>query len=359
VAKADRDRADALIIEVVRGEIVESRHRVSVVMVDSDGRRRLAFGDMLEPIYLRSSAKPFQALPFVESGFADQLELGSRQLAIICASHSGTDEHAEVVRGILGRIGLTEGNLRCGTHTPFDSDTANRLLRQGEAPSPLRHNCSGKHAGMLLFSSALHAPPEEYLLQDGKVQGAILNAFSEMAEMPVQEVEVGIDGCSAPNFAVPLPAAALAYARLMDPYGFGEQRAEACRRIVHAMTSHPDMVAGKGKFDTQLMQVTKGQLLSKGGAEGYQAIGIPAARIPGGKAAGITLKVHDGDGGNRARSVVTLVLLGAMGILTADESAQLHGFDARPMFNFSQINIGELRMASESITRLQRAYDRI
>jgi L-asparaginase II len=359
VIQADRDRADALIIEVVRGEIVESRHRVSVVMVDSDGRRRLAFGDMLEPIYLRSSAKPFQALPFVEGGFADRLDLDPRELAIICASHSGTDEHAEVVRGILGRIGLTESSLRCGTHTPFDSDTANRLMKQGEDPSPLRHNCSGKHAGMLLFSNALHVPPDEYLLQEGEVQRAILKAFSEMAEVPVQEVEVGIDGCSAPNFAVPLPAAALAYARLMDPSGFSEQRAEACRRIVQAMTSHPDMVAGQGKFDTQLMQVAKGQLLSKGGAEGYQAIGIPPGRIPGGKSAGITLKVHDGDGGKRARSVVTLELLGTMGILTVDERAQLDGFDARPTFNFNQINIGELRMASESSTRLQRAYDRI
>jgi L-asparaginase II len=359
VNKADRDRVNVLIIEVVRGAIVESRHRVSVAIVDSDGRQRLAFGDMVERVYLRSSAKPFQALPFVEGGFADRYDLSSRQLAIICASHTGTDEHAEVVRGILGRIGLTESNLRCGTQTPSDSDTANRLMKLGEDPSPLRHNCSGKHAGMLLFSNALHTPPDEYLLQESDVQRAILKAFSEMAEVPAQNVEVGIDGCSAPNFAVSLPAAALAYARLMDPSGFGEQRVEACRRIVHAMTSHPDMVAGKGKFDTQLMQVTNGQLLSKGGAEGYQAMGIPSDRTPGGKAMGITLKVHDGDSGKRARSVVTLELLGALGILTADERAQLARFDARPMFNLSQIIIGEIRLASESRTRLQKAHDQI
>ncbi|TFH34741.1 MAG: asparaginase, partial [Anaerolineales bacterium] len=273
--------------------------------------------------------------------------------------HSGTDEHAELARTLLAKVGLTETSLQCGTHSPYDRATARRLLERGEPLSPLRHNCSGKHAGMLLLSHCLGENLDQYLQRTDKVQREILQAFSAMVGVAEQEVELGIDGCSAPNFAVTLPASALGYARLMDPSGLDEKRAGACSQIVRAMLSNPEMVAGAGEFDTLLMQVMKGRLLSKGGAEGYQAIGIPTGQLAHGKAAGITLKVHDGDGSKRARSVVCLALLSTLGLLASEEREQLSAFDARPLLNFSQTEVGTLRLASESMARLHLAYERI
>lgn len=349
----------ALCVEVVRGGVVESEHKISMAMVDVDGRHLLEFGDTSKPIFLRSSAKPFQALPFVEGGHADELGLTARQLSILCASHAGTDEHVALVRELLAIDGFSEDQLRCGVHTPYDRATAMRMLRQGEEWSTLRHNCSGKHAGMLLFSAAIGADLEGYLDRSGTVQQAIMAAFAEMTGIPSGEVVVGIDGCSAPNFAIPLPAAAHAYARLMDPSRLSEPRAAACRRIVRAMVDHPIMVSGEGRFDTELMQVVAGRLLAKGGAEGYQAIGVPQGSLLGHQAAGITLKAHDGDQGKRAVGLATLAVLRTLGLISPSEIGSMSAFDARPLYNFREIEVGEIRLAVESQARLSEAYERI
>jgi len=356
---SDREGSNALIIEILRGKVVESWHSVSLAAVDSHNRLRLAFGNMVDPVYMRSSAKPFQALPLVQKKIDLQHNLSTRQLALICASHAGTDEHAEVASSILKKVGFSETNLRCGTHTPFDESTANRLLRQSESLSALRHNCSGKHAGMLLLAQALEQDPETYLDTHQPVQGEILQAFSAMVGINEAEVELGTDGCSAPNFAIPLPAAALGYARLMDPSGLDAARADACRRITHAMLSNPDMVAGIGEFDTELMQAASGNILSKRGAEGYQALGISAATWPGGGAAGIVLKVHDGDGSKRARSVTCMTILRVLNLIIPEAQERLARFDQRPLSNFRQIEVGRIQIASESLDRLHEAYERI
>ena len=356
--KEHQNTTDALLVEVLRGEIVESRHRVSLALVDTSARQLLAFGTIDHPIYLRSSAKPFQALPLIETCAEDESGLSSRQLAIICASHSGADEHVAVVREIHGAAGLNEDHLQCGVHTPFDRITSERLIERGELLSPLRHNCSGKHTGMLLCALALKADLDTYLQPSHEVQRAILKAFSEMVAVAEQEVELGTDGCSAPNFAVPLPAAALGYARLLDPAPLPEARARACGRITQAMLAHPELVAGHGRFDTAIMQATQGRLLAKGGAEGYQAIGIPPGQILD-AALGLTLKVHDGDGSRRARSVATLAVLKACDLLSGQELAQLTAFDGRRLTNFRQLDTGSIRLSPESQARLQTAYDRI
>lgn len=354
-----REGARALSIEITRGKIVESRHQVSLAVVDSQMQLKLAFGDMNAPVYMRSSAKPFQALALIEKGFAGQLDLNLRQQALICASHAGMDEHAETALSILEKIGLTENHLQCGTHTPFDRITTQQLLVEGGTPSPLRHNCSGKHAGMLLLAHSLGEDIETYLNQGHQTQQVILQAFCEMLGIDKGKVELGTDGCSAPNFAVPLPAAAYGYARLMDPSSLDEERAQACKRIVQAMLSNPDMVAGAGEFDTELMKVSNGRILSKGGAEGYQALGITSSIWPDGGAAGIVLKVQDGDGAKRARSVASLAVLYALDLISREERKHLAGFDQRTLLNFRQIEIGEIRMASESLNRLHKAYERV
>lgn len=357
--KDTSEGASTLIVEVLRGDIVESQHRFSMAMVNGRGQTILTFGNTVEPIFFRSSAKPFQAIPLVEHGVLDDLDLNAQQLAVMCSSHSGTDEHADVVRSILEHAGFDEEDLQCGIHAPSDRATTERLLKQETKFSPLRHNCSGKHAGMLLLSRYLHEQKDRYLHPDGRVQGEILKAFSEMVGVSQNKIVVGIDGCSAPNFAVPLPDAAFGYARLMDPSDLGEKRATAVRRIVAAMLSCPEMVSGHGRFDTELMQSTKRRLLSKGGAEGYQAIGIPENVLQGGRAAGLVLKVHDGDLGKRARSVATLAILETLGLIKPDVSEQLSGYAERALFNYRGLEVGHIRLAGESRQRVQQAYERI
>lgn len=349
----------ALTVEIVRDGIVESEHKVSLALVDVDGRQLLGFGELTKPVFLRSSAKPFQVLPFVEGGHAEDMGISDKELSILCSSHSGTDEHAILVEAIMHRVDLVESHLLCGTHTPFGRDTAHRLIREAQAVTPLRHNCSGKHAGMLLFSIALGSKLEDYLLLSGNVQQRILEAFSTMVDVPIAEIGVGIDGCSAPNFAVSLPAAAFGFARLMDPSQLEERRTAACRRIVGAMIAHPEMVAGQGRFDTACMQTVRGRLLAKGGAEGYQAIGIPSGRLPSGASAGLTLKVHDGDAGKRALGPITIAVLNALGILSQSEKDSLSAFDERPLHNFSELVVGEIRLAEETRTQLLQSYERI
>jgi L-asparaginase II len=355
----DKQDSNELIIEVLRGKVVESRHRVSLAVVNSQRQLYLAFGDMTEPIFMRSSAKPFQALPIIEKGFALQLDLSPRQVALICASHAGTDEHAEVAASILAKMGLSETSLQCGTHTPYDRNTSRRLLIQGELPSALRHNCSGKHAAMILLARCLDEDIDNYLHPDHQVQREILKAFSEMVAIDQAEIELGTDGCSAPNFAVPLPAAAYGYACLMDPSHLNPPRKAACQQIVQVMLSHPEMVAGAGEFDTELMQASNGRILSKGGAEGYQALGITSGIRPEGGALGIVLKVHDGDGGKRARSVACLAVLRAMHLMSAQAHERLADFDRRNLYNFRKIGVGEIRLENESLDRLLEAYERV
>lgn len=331
-------------VDIIRGGIVESSHQFVAAVANIHGEVQEAWGNADLVTFLRSSAKPFQGMPLVESGAAAQFGLSEQELAIACASHAGTDDHIEVVHSILRKIGLSEADLRCGTHTPYDTNTSKKLIRAGEKPSPIRHNCSGKHAGMLVVARYLDAPTSTYLEPDHPIQVRILDNFAEMVSMAADDIIVGIDGCSAPNFAVPIRNAATAYAHLMDPGQFSTEKADSCRTIVKAMTAYPEMVSGEGRFDTLLMQVTAAQLLSKGGAEGFQGIGIPPNSLGSGSPAlGVALKVLDGDLESRARPVAAIAVLEALGVLSAGEREQLKQFDSRPIQNQSGLQVGEIR----------------
>jgi L-asparaginase II len=227
----------------------------------------------------------------------------------------------------------------------------------GEQPTPNRHNCSGKHTGMLAHARLRHAPLENYIDITHPVQQAILKTFAEMCGLAVEQVVVGVDGCSAPNFAVPLRNAALGYARLFDPTGLAPERAAACQRITQAMTSNPDMVAGPERFDTLIMGLASGmasgmasgRILTKAGAEGYQGIGLaPGALGPGTPAVGIAFKIADGDAAGRARSLVGLEVLRQLGAISkheVDELDELAQFAPRPLYNWRRMQVGEIRPA--------------
>ncbi|MDR3577731.1 MAG: asparaginase [Anaerolineaceae bacterium] len=332
------------LVEVTRGHIVESIHFGALVVVDSSGQLLFKSGDPKTVTFLRSSAKPFQALPFFETGGAEIFGLSEREVAVICASHSGTDEHVQVVRGIQQKAGVSEGNLQCGCHPPMDPATVRLLWQRGEEPTPIRHNCSGKHSGMLAHAVMRNLPLEDYLNPQHPIQQSILKAFAELCSMKSEEVVVGIDGCSAPNFAVPLYNAALGYARLFDPAQLSAKRGEACQLITRSMSGNGFMVGGPGRFDTLLMEVGNGKIVSKGGAEGYQGLALAPGTAGNNKAIGIAFKVSDGDAdGTRAGHAVAVEILRRLGALNEEQLSLMADFDSHLLYNWRKLTVGELR----------------
>lgn len=344
------------VFQLTRGPIVESIHYGAIAVVDAHGKLVAWHGDPDVVTYLRSSSKPFQALPFIEHGGVEAYRLAPAEVAIMCASHSGTDEQVEVVRSLQAKTGVQEEELLCGIHPSYHKETADAMLARGEQPTPNRHNCSGKHTGMLAYTHLLGFPPDPdslpYIDPDHPIQHMIRQGFADMCDLEPDDVVVGIDGCSAPNFAVPLRNAALAFARLCDPQGLPEQRAAACHKITAAMLAHPEMIGGPDSFDTHLVQAAPGRLICKGGAEGYQALGVlPGALGEGSPGLGIVFKISDGDlkGHNRplgdprghARPAVALEILRQLGLITTGELEKLADYGPSfPVANWRKVIVG-------------------
>src|SRR5690349_6294331 len=346
------------LFEVTRGNLVESVHYGSIAVVDSTGKMIFSYGDPNTVAFLRSSAKPFQVLPFVERGGVEYFGFTPRELSISCASHEGSDLHVQTVEGIQKKIGVEESALQCGVHLPGDVEAFKSLIINNKQPTPNQNNCSGKHTAMLAHAKMRVLPLENYLDINHPIQQDILAAFAEMCMLPMNQVELGTDGCSAPNFAVPLYNAALAMARLCDPGEVSEARASACRKITSAMTTHPEMVSAYGEFDEQLMRVGEGKIVCKRGAEGYQMIGLlPGVLSANSPGIGIALKVSDGDASRmaidlihtpRVRPAVTLEILRQLGALSSKQEQALASFGpVKPVKNHRGIITGQSRPVFE------------
>jgi L-asparaginase II len=290
-----------ILAEVWRGPVIESLHRGTVVIADARGKTIASCGDPEFGTFLRSSAKPFQALPLLLSSAAEKFAFDDCEIAIACASHNGEPIHTRIVEEMLRKIDLPSDALLCGIHDPFSRAVTDHLKRQGRAPSLLQNNCSGKHAGMLAVALHQGEPVENYVAPNHPVQQRICDYIAQFSGLP--RVAVATDGCTAPTFAMPVRAMATMFARLIEPPdGF----CEPCQRITNAMTSHPDLIAGNGEFDTELMRVAGKKIISKIGAEGVWC----AAVLPGehnDRSIGIALKVEDGS--VRARPVIALEVL--------------------------------------------------
>ncbi|HJQ31779.1 MAG TPA: asparaginase [Pyrinomonadaceae bacterium] len=337
----------APLVEVSRGPIVESRHRGHVAAVDGEGRLVASLGEPDTVTYLRSSAKPFQAVPVVTSGAADRFQLTEAELAIACGSHSGEDLHAATVEGMLKKAGLDETFLKCGEHEPYDRVTAERLRARGESPGVLRNNCSGKHAGMLLLALHLGAPPELYDDPAGPVQKAILRAVSEFSGEPESDIALGTDGCGVPVFGVSVRTMAQMYVRLVAPPAeFEEGTRGAARRLAAAMTAHPEFVGGtRERFDTEVMRAGRGLVVSKIGAEGVYTAGVlPCERWP--KGLGLAFKIEDGED-RRARSTIAIEALRQLGVWDADAVKRLSPYASFPVLNHQGEKVGQIQASFE------------
>ena len=295
-----------ILARVWRGDRVESAHRGSVAVVDEDGRLVAGAGAPRGGIYLRSAAKPFQAMPLLEAGGEKVFRLGRDEIALFCASHGGEPRHVRVARRILDRGGFSVGDLACGADMPMHEPSARALVAAGEQPTALHNNCSGKHAGLLLACRLYGFEPAGYWKPGHPLQRIILKRLGSFFGVPVSRIGLALDGCSLPVFHLPLSRLAFAYARLVAPPRPGESPDTAVReRLCEAMWDSSGMVAGRGRFTTEFLQAGRGRWIGKEGAEGVYAIGLAARK--GEKALGIAFKLEDGSA--RARDAVALDIL--------------------------------------------------
>ena len=335
----------APLVEVWRGPIIESLHRGHLIAVDSHGQTVAELGAPESVTFIRSSGKPFQAIPLITSGAADRFAFTEQEIAIACGSHSGEPLHVETVQSMLKKIGLGEDALKCGVHEPFSVDVSRELARKQQPPSVLQNNCSGKHAGMLAVARHLGAPIDSYDQPSHPVQQLILQIVSKFSAIPVDQIVIGTDGCAAPVFGLSVHAMALMYAQLVNPSKDCEPVVkDASQRIVNAMIQFPEMVGGsKDRLDTEMIRAGNGRLISKIGAEGVYTVGVlPCANWPNGL--GLALKVEDGDD-KRARPPAVIEALRQLGVLRESEITALATYAPTPITNRRGERVGEARAA--------------
>jgi L-asparaginase II len=326
-----------IVIELTRGRLIESAHAGAMAVARADGRPLAAIGDVRRPIFPRSTLKPLQALAFVESGAADRFGFAAPEIAVACASHSGTQRHVALVSSMLERAGLTSSALACGAHVPMDAEAARELIVAGAAPSPLHHNCSGKHAAMLATAAHFGEPAEGYWRPDHPVQKRIARIVAEMTDYHLSEEVRGIDGCSVPNWAIPLQNLAAAFARLATGSGMEAARAEHCRRIAAACWAHPVLAAGPMRLEARLLESLRHKVLLKSGAEGVYCGAFPDFGL------GFALKIDDG-APRAAEAVVSH--------LVASVFPQAAGEPAAELRNWRGLRVGEIRPSAELRTVL-------
>ena len=329
----------APLVHFARGGHVESAHHGHVAVVDARGKLLAWAGDPRASIFPRSAFKPFQALPLVESGAYARSGLGRDALALIAGSHGGTDAQVALVLRILEAAGADPSMLRCGAHEPYDRPTAKALRARGEPPSPLRNNCSGKHAGMLLLARSMGAPLESYIDPAHPVQRAIFARFEELTGAPLEDQIPGVDGCSAPTPRMPLAALAHAFALFARGVDAKGEPTHALVEIREAMMEYPENVAGEGRLDTQLMRALKGAVVSKAGAEGMHATGYLTRGI------GIAVKIADGDAGRRALKPAVVAALDQLALLSAGDREILQPPEETVIRSHAGLVAGEIRPA--------------
>jgi L-asparaginase II len=331
ITRTRRGAAPPLLVEVRRGQTIESRHRGHIVQVDDRGKILHAVGAPSTEVMLRSTVKPFGVVALIESGAADDLALTPAELAIMCASHTGEDKHVRTLQAIFRRASVTQALLRCGSEgAPSDAITAARLARDGETPGAIRHGCSGFHAASILMSAYAGWSVEDYADPRHPSQVAVRKAVARLFGRKPEDVRTATDNCGVLTYEVTLLELARAYLLLADPEGPAadgakRQSAPALRRVRDAMMGAPDMVGGTyDNLDTELMRRRPGRLVAKAGAEGMRAIGLVADEDAG--ASGIAIKIEDGDMARRATKAASVETLAQLGVLDERDLRAMAGY---------------------------------
>ncbi len=317
-----------VIAEVTRGGTVESRHRGTFIICDMEGNVKLSAGDTAKPVFPRSAIKSFQCMPLIESGAADRFALNDEEIAICCSSHHGEPDHVRVARAILKKCGAPESDLECGAHAPSARNAFIALIRAGGEPSSIHNNCSGKHSGMLALAEHLGAPHEGYTEIGHAVQQAVASVIERLCDVDLGTAAVGIDGCSVPNWAIPLRQLAIGFARM------AQAECIAGQRIIAAVRANPFLIAGTKHFDTEVMQDVP-RLFIKVGAEGVYCGCIPHAGL------GFALKIDDG--ASRGAQVAIASALSKLDCWTEGERKALQLHSVETLSNWRKLQVGDIR----------------
>jgi L-asparaginase II len=324
------------VVEALRGDVVESVHRVHVAVVHGDQGLIASAGNPAHHSFVRSSIKMFQALPLVEGGGIDRFRLTGEELALCAASHGGEPFHVAAARSILAKANVGEAALACGPHLPLHDATGHAMLCAGETPGRIHNNCSGKHAGMLAMAKNLNAAARNYIDADHPVQQSVARILDELCDVATSSLPRGVDGCSVPTWAIPLRNLALGFQRLASGETLPEKRRLAAERIIAAVRANPFMVAGSGRFCTELMKSVP-RAFVKTGAEGVFCAAIPHAGI------GIALKCEDG--ARRASEIAIAAVLAGIDVWSPEEKASLRQFAAVKLRNWRKFTVGRIAAA--------------
>ncbi|RFB81330.1 asparaginase [Methylovirgula sp. 4M-Z18] len=330
-----------VLVEVTRGDRVESRHRGAIAVSDASGRLLLALGDVEAAIFPRSAVKALQALPLLESGAADQYGLSAAEIALAVASHSGEPVHAETSAAMLAKAGRDPACLECGVQWPMNEAVARAMAARGEKPTALNNNCSGKHAGFVCLSCYMQEDPEGYVSPNHKVMREVKGALESVTGIVLDDAQAGTDGCSIPTYAFPLKVLAQSFAKFGTGTGFAPERAQAAARIRAAVAEHPYMVAGRNRFDTDVMSVLRAKAFTKTGAEGVFCAALPSQGL------GIAIKCDDGT--TRAAEMMMAAALQRFLPLSDEERLLLAPRLAPRLVNWNGIEVGAIR-ATEPLT---------
>jgi len=317
----------------MRGDVVESTHRVHVAVVHADDGLVASAGNPAHQSFVRSSIKMFQALPLVEGGGVERFQLTGEELALCTASHGGEPFHVSAARSILAKALVTEAALACGPHLPMHEPSAEALARAGETPGRIHNNCSGKHAGMLAHCVQQQWVTGGYHRFSHPMQQRVVSTLSRYTRVDSSEFDKGIDGCGLPTFALPLDAVAEGCARFAAAAADAEP---APATLYNAMVMHPEYVAGTDRLDTDLMRMANRRLFAKVGAEGFYCAGIPAMKL------GVALKVEDG--AKRAAEPALLSVLHRLSAIGSAELEQLVRYGRPDILNTRNEIVGHLRV---------------
>ncbi|WOC15253.1 asparaginase [Pseudochrobactrum sp. MP213Fo] len=334
-----------VLVEVIRGREVESRHSGAMALFDGDGKSVLAIGDVTRRTYPRSAIKAIQALPFVESGAADAYGFGNEELAMSCASHAGEPEHVARASTMLAAAGLSCEDLECGAHWPSDQQVLIDLARSGQEPTALNNNCSGKHAGFLCTCAHMGLKTKGYVQAGSQIQTIVRQTMQDVTGAVHSTDDCGTDGCSIPTYAIGVDAMALGFARMATGTGMAPERAKAAKRLMDACMAAPFYVAGNRRACTSLMELAPGRIFVKTGAEGVFCGAVPELGL------GFAMKCDDGT--SRAAEIMVTQLLAQLFAKDAQLSAALTEKATRRMSNWNGIDFGYIAPSAHYVESLK------
>jgi len=326
-----------VIVDALRGGLVESRHYGDIAVADGRGKLIAKVGEENRRTFTRSSIKSWQALALFSLWPEARDIFTLEERGVMLASHSGEPRHTAAVKSILDKMGLSPDNLKCGVHPPIHEGTRDELIRRGEAPNQLHCNCSGKHAAMLSLCKHMGWDLDGYLEYTHPVQMQILKIIQRLTDIPAPDVDVRIDNCSVPTFYLPLKSLAAGMARLTTPEKYFEDDRNfmaACKFLTGTFYPAAYYIGGTDRFCTDLNDAGQGRFIGKVGGEGVYLGALP------GQDRGIALKVEDGDRGGRAYGQAIVEVLHQLGALTEEDNVKLAKYHNTPIYNFRNVQIG-------------------